>query len=125
MLTRSVLARVLALALAIVFVLAALAIWHPARVAVQMGAFVPVLTPVEVVSQRDQGLDRVRSDKACTAGYGHADSCRGDFVRRGGFTDDPTGYRLVHVAQSVASIWPIRSALSHAASCLTGRVTHP
>jgi hypothetical protein len=31
----------------------------PAHVAVKMGAFVPTLTPVEVVSQRDQGLDRV------------------------------------------------------------------
>ena len=31
----------------------------PARVNVQLGAYVPELAPVEVVSQMDQGLDRV------------------------------------------------------------------
>lgn len=31
----------------------------PARVSVQMGPYVPELTPVEVVSRQDQGLERV------------------------------------------------------------------
>jgi hypothetical protein len=44
----------------------------PARVTVQMGPYVPELTPVEVVSQMDQGLDRVgwtQRKRGASGGY--------------------------------------------------------
>jgi hypothetical protein len=44
----------------------------PARVRVQLGAFVPELTPVEVVSRRDEGLQKVGYlDRKRTSAGGH------------------------------------------------------
>ncbi len=94
----------------------------PARVTVKLGMFVPELTPVEVVSRRDQGLQKVGFlDRKRTSAGGYF--LEGDQIEKRNaqqFTDfmrTVPGIRVVQSSNGQAALQPTRSGTGN--GCVT------